>query len=82
MVDTIGVHFLVWHYGKTPLKKEAQMKHPFGLTAHTFYLHVIPFPNIGHNWIMHKPVGLLTAPGRLTAHLLSLMTQVIQCKHT
>ncbi len=58
------------------------MKHPFGLTAHSCYLNLIPFPISGNNWIMHKPVGLLTAPGRLTAHPLSLMTQVSQCKRT
>ncbi len=57
------------------------MKHPFRLTAHTSYLHVIPFPNSGHYWIMHKLVGLLTAPGRLTAHPLSLMSKLIQFKH-
>ncbi len=70
------------YYGKAPLKKEPKMKHPFRLTVHTCYLHVIAFPNSGHNWIMHKLVGLLTSPGRLTAHPLSLMTQEIKCKHT
>ncbi len=52
------------------------MKHPFRLTGHTCYLHAISFPHSGHNWIMHKPVGLLTA------NPLSLMTQVTRCKHT
>ncbi len=75
-------HFGDFHYKKAPLKKEAQMKHPFCLTAHTCYLPVIPFSNSEHNLIMHKPVELLTAPGRLTAHPLILMTQVMQCKHT
>ena len=54
--------------GKTVLKKEARIEHPFPLATHTWYLHVIPYPNSGLNWIMHKPVGLLNALGRLTAH--------------
>ena len=52
------------------------MKHPFPLATHTCYLYVIPFPTSGLNWIVHKPVWLLTAPGRLTAHPLNVMTQV------
>ena len=64
------------NYGKA-LKIEARVKHPFHLTTHTWYLHVIPSPNSGLKWIMPKPVGLLTAPGILTADTSSLMTQVI-----
>ncbi len=73
------------HYGKAPLKnwkKEAGIKHPFHLKTNTCYLHVIPFPISGLNWIMLKPVRLLIAPGRLNAHPVSVITQVIQCKHT
>ncbi len=58
------------------------MKHLFRLKAHTCYLHVIAFPNAGLDWIVLKLVSLLTAPGRLNAHPLCVMTQVIQCKHT
>ncbi len=47
------------HYGKAPLKKKVQMKHPFCLASHTCYHTEIPFPNRGNNWIMHKAVGLI-----------------------
>ncbi len=56
------------HHGKAQLKKEARIKHPFHLTTNTCHLYVIAFSNSGHNWIMHKPVGMLTVSGRLTAH--------------
>ena len=69
-------------YGNTPRMKEAKKTHPFPLATHTCYLHVIPFPNSGLHGIMHKPIGLLTAPGRLTADPLNLMTRVIKYKQT
>ena len=51
------------HCGKAPLKKGARIKHPFHLTTNTCYLHVVAFPNNGLDWMMHKPEGLLIAPG-------------------
>ena len=69
---------LINHYRKAPLKKGArQLKAHFNLTINICYLHVVLFPNSELKLIMHKPVGLLTAPARLTAHPFSIMTQVI-----
>ena len=59
------------------IKERGQNKTSFFcLATHTCYLHVIPFPHCGLNWIMHKLVVLLHDPGMLTALLLSLMKYV------
>ena len=50
------VGLCVKYYWKAPLKKESRIRHPFHLTTHTCYLHVIPFPNsiLKKHWCLGK----------------------------